>query len=101
MCGRLFHRTHFVEINLRAEFCGLPRRLDSRQPTANNIYVIRVHLFFTASSALRLRGRVDFVILYITREMFVIAPFDRLVVIAEAKHPDPFASAPLQAPLPA
>src|SRR5215213_5310579 len=46
MRGRLFRRTHFVKIHLRPKPRGLPRCFNSREPTTNDINLIRVHLLF-------------------------------------------------------
>src|SRR5689334_15241452 len=82
MCGRLPHRPHLVEIHLRTEPRGLPRGLNPRQSTTNNIDLILLH---PRKSASRFWG-IDFVILHVAREMFIVTPLDRLVVIATSEQ---------------
>src|SRR5689334_21589508 len=82
MCGRLPHRPHLVEIHLRTEPRGLPRGLNPRQSTTNSIDLILLH---PRKSASRFWG-IDFVILHVAREMFIVTPLDRLVVIATSEQ---------------
>src|SRR5215510_3488318 len=80
MRGRLFRRAHLVKIDLRTEPGRLPCRLNTGKPTANDVYLIRLHLW------LRFCRRFDLVALDVARKVLVLAPLNRLVVITTTKQ---------------
>src|ERR1043165_4268922 len=75
------------QIYVRTELRRLPRGFHARQPSTNNINLIRVHRFFCPRHPrLRLGWRLDLVILHVAPEGVVVTSLDRLVVIAAAKQ---------------